>query len=178
MRQNIKWLGILFIVPALLIGCSNDDGADQQQDGAVQQNDGADNTTPDNDEGKDDATANNEGKNDTTTNEETVVDAPYDFIDLEIDVDIDGVESALEVEYEVERSKIDASYENKADNIDLEDEEAMAEIEPIFNTFTFDENSSKDEILEQILDGFSIEAYDKIEIEVTFKDQSKLKFER
>lgn len=160
MRNKLVWIGTLVLIITLLVGCSNDN---------LEESDDVDVNAPDNEKKADDT---------EEVNDDTVVDAPYSFTEIEVDVDMDGVNDALEVEYEVESHKVDASYKNKSEDVYLKDEEAMEHLEPILDSFTFDENSSEDEILEQILESFSIDAYDEIEIEITFKDNTKIEIER
>lgn len=168
MRHKLKWLSAFLIIATLLIGCSDNDDA---QD--------ADTANPPQE--TEDADTEKDSNNNTSKSEEkdtSVVEAPYSFIDFEVEVDIDGVSDAFEADYEAERTKVDASYEDKAEDIKLKDEEAMEKLEPILDGFTFDESSSEDEILNEILDGFSIDNYDKIEIDITFKDGTEIDFER
>lgn len=161
MRNKLAWIGSFILIIALLIGCSND---------SPEENEDVDVNAPDNEEKEDAAKE--------EVNDDDVVDAPYSFTEIEVEVDMNGVNDALDVEYEVERYKIDASYKDKSEDIHLKDEEAMERLEPILDSFTFDENSSEDEILEQVLEGFSIDDYDEIEIEIKFKDNTKLDIER
>lgn len=159
MRKQLIWVGSFLLFTTLLIGCSIYD--DEGNANPPEENG---DTNTDSEESRDDV--------------EEVVEAPYPFLEFEIEVDIDGVNDAFEAEYEVKRNTIDASYTDKSDDVDIKNEEAMEKLEPILDTFTFDENSSEDEIFEQVIEGFSIEDYDELEIEITFKDTTKIEIER
>ncbi len=157
MRNKLKWLGSFLLVALLLFGCS------------VYDDEGNANPPEENDNVEEDG---------SRENVEEIAEAPYPFLEFEVEVDIDGVNDAFEVEYEVKRNKTKASYDDKTEDVYLKDDEAMKKIEPIFDTFTFDEDSLEDDIYEQIIEGFSIDNYDEIEIEIRFKDMTEIEFER
>lgn len=157
MRNKLKWLGSFLLVTTLLIGCSMYD--DEGNANPPEENDHVD-------------------EDGSRENVEEIEEAPYPFLAFEVEVDIDGVNDAFEVEYEVKRNKTEASYDDKTEDVHLKDDEALDKLEPIFDTFTFDADSIEDEIYEQIIEGFSIDNYDEIEVEISFKDMTEIEFER
>ncbi|SEN20369.1 YusW-like protein [Mesobacillus persicus] len=90
----------------------------------------------------------------------------------------------LEVEYENHRS-FEIKYDNEIDGmeVELEDDrtnksqsgdEAFDQIEPIFQTFTFDSSTPKDEVIAEVLEAFDLDTnYQKFELDVDFSDGSE-----
>lgn len=164
MRNKLIWFGAFLLIATLFTGCTwyEDEG----------------NANPPEENENTETNKDADSSDELRENVDEIVDAPYSFLKIEVEVDIDGVDDALEMEYEVKRSKIKASYKDKSKKIDIKDEEAMNKLESILDGFTFDENSSEDEIIKDVIEGFSIDEYDEIEIEINFKDMTEIEIEQ
>ncbi|WP_058309133.1 YusW family protein [Gracilibacillus massiliensis] len=94
----------------------------------------------------------------------------YSFTKLELEADFEDINDTLEVEYENEQNdEMEASYKDKSQDIDLNGEVAMEELDRIFSSFTFDQNTTEDEVLKTITDAFNIpKDAQKLELEIQF----------
>lgn len=116
----------------------------------------------------------NEMNNKADTNEDE--EPPFTFTSFDLDVEYaENIE--FDVDYENERDGMDAEIKNDKDNSRLLGDEAFAELRPIFEQFTFDQNTAEDEVFAQVRDGFSIEDdFQSLELEITYLDGSKKEY--
>lgn len=147
---------------------------DDTEQGTVDDGTG-DNT---NDEATDDSMDDN--ADDTTgnaTNGNTTGEAKYGFTDFSLDVDMDGDDDAIDVDYEVEANSIEASYKDKEQGIDLAGDEALQELDGIFSAFEFDENTPRDEVLQEVREAFQVnEDAKNVELEITFSSGTEIEY--
>lgn len=157
---------IIFAVLCLLFmlaGCSGDaeDAANVQENGqAVEQEQTVD----------DDQT--NGQENETTPQESKTQEAesPYPFIKFELDVDYKN-DKDFDVEYDNEGNKLEAEIDDDLGNNHLFGEEALAQLKPIFEQFTFDKDTTDDAVISEVIEAFEIdEEFYKFELEVKFKN--------
>ncbi|WP_210468346.1 YusW family protein [Sporosarcina sp. 6E9] len=139
-----------------------------------------------------DATSGTEGTNGTdtntgaNTNKQTNADnseglAKMDELDyLEFNLDIEyGTQDEYDVE--LERNKdgtIEAEIEDSINGVRKEGTDAFNELYPLVKKLTIDQETSQADAIEQVLDVFNLKNdYTKFEVEITFKDGTKVEFE-
>lgn len=151
---------------------SNNDNADtgnQAQDEADNENDA--------DDESDDAA------NDTQADsDEEMIDKMKELDYAEIEVEIDyGKDNEYEAEIEQDKDKneIEAELEDEVkENIDIKGKEAFDKIYPNVKKLTIDQNTSKEDAIDQVLEAFDLDSnYEEFELEITFQDDTELEFE-
>ena len=134
-------------------------------------------------DGTDDNTSTNTNTN-TNTNETTGTEdelAKMDELDyMEFNLDIYyGTQDEYDVE--LERNKddtIEAEIEDSINGVKLKGTDAFNELYPMVKKLTIDQKTSKEDTIKEILDVFNMKNdYSKIEVEITFKDGTKIEFE-
>src|SRR5699024_2423083 len=133
------------ILSILLVACGdndevenppqNDTGDDQQQ--AEQNNSDTTNET------------------ETDTSADSASNTEYGFTNFDLEADYQETNDALDVNFENEKNdKIEASYEDKSNGIDLNGDEALEELDSIFSSFNFDENTPNEDVLNEVAEAF------------------------
>jgi hypothetical protein len=111
------------------------------------------------------------------TDEESIGGDTFGFTEFSVDVDYPDQDDAIDISYEEDRDNIEATYKNKLENQDLAGNDAMDEIEPVFQELDLSADMADEEAVEQVVGAFGIEAgYDTIEIEVRFSDGTDKEF--
>ncbi|SHF98422.1 YusW-like protein [Ornithinibacillus halophilus] len=160
-----------------LVACGDSDEVENPPENATnegqQETENNTNSTGDT-EGNDGNTNNTEITEDSTTN------SGYGFTNFELDADYDSIDDALDVDYENEKNdELEASYQDKAQDIDLKGDAAMEELDRIFSTFTFDENTSDDEVLNTVIEAFNLPVdAQEIELEIQFNSGTEKEYRR
>ncbi|WP_194287387.1 YusW family protein [Gracilibacillus oryzae] len=154
MRKRLLWLGSLIILSVLLVACGDNDEVENPPQNATndeQQQTNDNNTSPNED-----------------TNANT--DTGYGFTKFDLDADYTDTNDALEVDYDNEQDdNMEASYRDQSQDIDLAGDAAIEELDSIFTSFEFDENTSDEEVLNAVTEAFSIPSdAQNIELEIEF----------
>ena len=171
MMKKTKWLAVPLSM-LLLAACGNDNDKEDvtnAPENAPTEQDG--NTTGTNDNNGTN-TNNNTGNNETVSN----ANAAFDFTHFSVDADYSMTES-FEADYENEQSGVEASIEDDVKGERLYGDDAYARLEPILQGFTFDQSTSDDKVIAEVLKGFGLgEDYQDIEIEVRFADGTEKEY--
>lgn len=102
----------------------------------------------------------------------------FNFLEFSLDVDYSATES-YEVEYEDKKSGIEAKLQDDRKNERLQGDEAYTKLEPLFKQLNFDSTTPNDEVIDQVIKVFNIEAnYQSIEVDVEFVDGNEKEFTR
>ena len=126
-------------------------------------------------------TTNNDTKDDIKDsapgdNPADLVGETYGFTHFELEVDTADQEEAIDVNYEEAKDSTEAEYTNTAEKLDQTGDEAMAHLEPIFESLALNAKMTDEEIVEKIVKEFNIdEAYKEIEVDITWLDEEKRK---
>lgn len=107
-----------------------------------------------------------------TDNKQPVEDfSRINFTDFELDAEYPDMKS-YEVDYEYDRNNtMEAEIKDGVNDEEFNGDEALDKLLEAFKQFTFDEESSEDEVLIQVIQGLDLnEDYENIEVEVTFTD--------
>ncbi|WP_339228989.1 YusW family protein [Oceanobacillus sp. FSL K6-2867] len=123
-------------------------------------------------------TDNNDATNDRD-NVTTEMDADYPFTSFDLEADFEGTEDIVEVEYEQDTNETEASYRNETQGIQLRGDEAMQELDSIFSTFDFDENTPKEEVLSTVLEAFNIpNDAQNVELDIEYSGGTEVEYQQ
>lgn len=157
---------------------NNDDStnADKADEGTTNTED------QNNDNNTDDQNDNGEMNDDNTTDAATDDDIKkkmdeLDYTDFELEVDY-GKNKEFEAEIEQDGNGVEADLEDELNGVDVNGEEAFNKIYPNVKKLTIDRDTNKDDAIKDVLKAFDLDAdYTKLELELTFKDGTKVEFE-
>ncbi|MER2089037.1 MAG: YusW family protein [Sporosarcina sp.] len=99
----------------------------------------------------------------------------YGFSSFDLDIDVEG-KDAVEADYDVKKNA-DAEYVNKLKNVQLKDNKAMDEFNKMFVEIRITKDTPKQEVIDNILQWFGLDAYSKFDLEVEFDDGTFLDIE-
>lgn len=109
-----------------------------------------------------------------TSNEQvtkiTDANTDYPFTHFSLDAKYEN-DISYEVEYENERDMVTAEIEDEVNQVFLKGDEAYSQLSKQLEQLTISENTTDDEVLNQVIDVFKLdENYKHIEVEVRFND--------
>lgn len=171
-------IGLFILVAFFLAACGDNDEVENQQTntGETGQEEAAENNTDSGNNDEDTVNNNNNGGDNTTNSE---AEAPYVFHDFSFEANLDGTEDAIDVEYEYEPNETEASYKDQNSDINLSGDEAMQELDSIFSSFTFDESTDNEEVLNQVIEEFNIpENVQNLEVDIEFANGNEKEYVR
>ncbi len=173
-----KFLSVILCSSLLLAACGNgndnDNVSNPPEDAPVEDenNNGANNgntATEDNANNDNTATDNN------TTNENS---GSITFTSFDLDVDYDNFKS-FEVEYDNENDGMEAKIEDERNNQKLRGDEAFQELQNRFESFKFDQTTSNDEVIKEVLDSFELDDnYKKFDLEIQYSDGTEKEYQK
>ena len=101
-----------------------------------------------------------------------------DYQEFTLDIDY-GNEDEYDVE--LERNKddtIEAEIQDSINGVNKHGTEAFNELYPLVEKLTINQQTTKEEAIKEILDVFNLKNdYSKFDVEITFKDGTKIEFE-
>lgn len=162
MNKKIALYAAVPLLALSLAACNSEDES-KKEDTKTEQND----------------TTNNESSStDSTTTEEStsttdVTEQPYRELDLEVKYPTGD----YTLEYEKQSNGEVAEVEDERQNTKKTGDEALGELQPLMEKFTFDENTSDEEVKKQIMDHVKIDDdYTSIELNVTFNNGTEKEY--
>jgi hypothetical protein len=187
MKKILLFIAVLALsLVVVACGTNKNDNNQTQDKQTVEDNNNNDATSGT------DGNAGTEGTNGTdtntgaNTNETANADnseglAKMDELDyLEFNLDIEyGTQDEFDVE--LERNKdgtIEAEIEDSINGVRKEGTDAFNELYPLVKKLTIDKETSQADAIEQVLEVFNLKNdYTKFEVEITFKDGTRIEFE-
>lgn len=159
-KKGILWAGISLILSIVLVACGDNDEVENPPENAA--------------EGNQQQTEENNTANESTDN------TGYKFTHFDLDADYQDNNDALDVDYENETNdQMEASYLDQSQDIDLNGDAAMEELDSMFSSFNFDENTPDEEVLNAVSEAFSIpEDAQNIELEIQFSGGAEKEYRR
>ncbi|CAM5194660.1 YusW-like protein OS=Ureibacillus acetophenoni OX=614649 GN=SAMN05877842_11635 PE=4 SV=1 [Ureibacillus acetophenoni] len=158
----MKNLTLLLGTPVLalfLLGCNDEDKVTNVPDNAPVEGT-ATNTQTDT----------NDTTTDTQTDDTQTGGATFNFTHFDLDVEY-GNNQEYDVDYENETDGMEAEIKDDIGNKVLSGDEAFEVLSPIFEKFTFDQNTANDVVISEVLNAFNLdENYQSLELEVKFTD--------
>ena len=166
----MKTLRVLIICSSLLLlaACGNDDDKDKvtnpPNNAPAENNNGTDAT---------DTTDTNDSTDQSNQNQTNI---PFTSFDL--DVDYANFKS-FEVEYENESDGMEAKLEDELNTRKIRGDEAFAEMQSRFQQFKFDQNTSVDEVIDEVLKSFNLKSdFKKFDLEIKFADGTEKEYQK
>ncbi|WP_172370916.1 YusW family protein [Sporosarcina jiandibaonis] len=100
-----------------------------------------------------------------------------DYLEFNLDIEY-GTQDEYDVE--LERNKdgtIEAEIEDSINGVRKEGTDAFNELYPLVKKLTIDQQTSKEDAITEVLDVFNLKNdYTKFEVDITFKDGTKIEF--
>ena len=161
----IKSFLMIPLLVGVLYGCNDDNDIDQDE--VVT--------------GNNETTQTENTANDTT--EQTTTDTgntEYNFTHFDLDVDYPN-DISYDVEYTVNQDVVTAEVDDEINKVELKGDAAYDQLAPQLAKLTFDENSSDEDVLNEVLTAFNLaKDYQDIELEVKFNngDVKRYKFKK
>jgi hypothetical protein len=108
--------------------------------------------------------------------EEGIGATGHNFTRFDLEVEYDN-DVKYEAEYEAEGNG-EAEIEDDLNEVSLKGDDAYNELAPLMEQLQFDSNTEDQEVMTQVLEVFELQNdYKEIELEVTFTDGTKKKYE-
>lgn len=149
----------IILTTGIVAGCGTDNNLSAPPEDAPAQNDGT--GTEQTDQG-------------AQTEEQEATGHSFTKFDLEVEYDKDV---KYEADFEAEGNG-EAEIEDDLNEVSLKGDEAYTELSPLLEQLNFDSNSDDQEVMTQVLEVFGLQDdYKEFELEVTFEDGTKKKYE-
>lgn len=177
---------VMLVLSLVMAACgeNNDLGnLDNNNDVVTPNNDVQENNTgtPNND----DSMTNNDGVDDTNQTE-TPVDNTDDqvgkmesleYIHFELDVKYNN-DQDYEADLELENNRVEAKVEDDLNGVEIGGDGAFDLIYPLVEQLTIDQNTSKEDVISQVLDVFDLPTdYEEFDLEIKFKDGTEIEYD-
>ena len=118
----------------------------------------------------DDAPTEQETNSSDTIKDNNSADAPFMFTHFNLSVDYAGNKS-YDIDYENESTGAEAKIEDDFNNKVVQGNEAVDELVPIFEKFSFDAATDNDKIIDEVLNALNLSTdYQEFDLEVRFVD--------
>ncbi|MFB1080461.1 YusW family protein [Jeotgalibacillus sp. JSM ZJ347] len=106
-------------------------------------------------------------------------DTGIPFLSFEMDAEYEGNDNDFEISYDSENSEVEAVYENERDMMTMSGDDAYQEIQPVLSEFDFTIDTSDDEVIDSVIEGFEVEEeFQSIEIEIKYSDGTEKEYKR
>ena len=100
-----------------------------------------------------------------------------EYVDFELDVKYNN-DQDYEADLELENNRVEAKLEDDLNGIEIEGDGAFDELFPLIEQLTIDQNTSKEDVISQVLEVFDLPTdYNEFELEITFKDGTKKEYD-
>lgn|SRR5699024_743328 len=171
MKNKLRWVGPMIVMMLIVAACgNNDEVTNPPENSTAEQQQQETQTNDDSQDG--DATPNDE------TNTDSRAEAPYAFIEFDLEVDLDDKKDAIEVEYEYETNETEASYDDYEQDIHLSGKEAIEKLDEIFSSFTFTEDTANEEVLNTVIEAFDIPEDATIDLDIEFPNGTEKEYKQ
>ncbi|MGY0694366.1 YusW family protein [Virgibacillus sp. FSP13] len=140
-----------------------------------------DSNAPNDDSANSDAQDQNNNANNNDENKTDMAEmmGELDYADFELEASYSNdKEYEVEIEREYNTEFADAKIEDSVNDVYKKGEEAFHDLYPKVKKLSITQDTKKAEIIDQILKAFDLpNDYTKFEVEITFKDKTKLEYE-
>ncbi|SOB98650.1 YusW-like protein [Ureibacillus xyleni] len=155
--HSIKSFLIVPLLLGVLFGCNDDNDVDQDEV-----------VTDTNKTGQTENTQNVTAGQ--TTNDQNTENTQYNFTHFDLDVDYAN-DFSYDVEYNNNQDVATAEIDDEINKVELKGDDANNQLAPQLKKLTFDENSTDEEVVNEVLSAFELEDnYQNIELEVKFNN--------
>lgn len=157
----------------LLVGCGDNDEANNVPDNAPVEEEGTNNNNNNNS-----ATNNTNDNNNNNNNNAGNTADTYNFTHFGLEVDYPN-NKKYEVEYENESTGAEASIDDEVNNNRVQGNDAIDQLLPLFESLKFDSTTAEEDVLNQVIETFNINNdYTEIELDVEFADGTKKEYRK
>ena len=174
----------ILVLSIIIAACGQSNDPGNLDNNNVPTNDGEQNDnigTPNNDNNA----TNNDVTDDTNQIEEPVDNSDdqvkkmesLEYIDFELEVKYNG-DQEYEADLELENGRVEAKIEDDLNGIEIAGDAAFDEIYPLVEQLTIDQDTSKEDVITQVLDIFDLPTdYVEFDLEIKFKDGTKKEYD-
>ena len=169
----LKGILILPLLLGVLYACNDDTEVDKDE--LVTGNNNNVNETTDNTTNENGTTGTNDnGAENQQTGNQVSVNYPFTYFELDVEYANDV---SYDVEYANDGTNISAELEDDFNRVQSEGDPAFNSISPYLEKLTFDENSSDEEVRDEVLKTFELENnYTSFDLEVKFESGKVKKY--
>jgi hypothetical protein len=167
----------MFLISITVVACGQNDN-----NGSTNQDNGTQNNAVD--QNQDQNTTDNNVADDTSQTDDSTDDKVQkmenlEYIDFELDVKYkDDQDYEADLDLEFENNSVSAKLEDDLNGVKIAGDGAFDEIYPLVEQLTIDQNTSKEDVIQQVLDVFDLPTdYDEFELEIKFKDGTKKEYD-
>jgi hypothetical protein len=101
----------------------------------------------------------------------------FDYFEMNVEYP-DMTETAYQVEYEKENDGLEASIDDNINGQEKDGGQAFETLYPIFSEMEFDENTSKEDLVSQIVSQFNLrEDFEWMEVDIDLSNGKSIEFE-
>jgi len=172
--------GAVLFLSIVLMACGTDNTSEtDNQDVNLTEN--TEEILDDAEQNKDETKEDSSNGTKDNTEDQAAAETPYGFLEFNLEANLEGYndDEALDVEYEYETDEIEASYHDRLNDINLSGEDALTELDRVFSSFSFDENTPEDDILDEVLEEFNVlDEASEVELEIEFENGTELEYNR
>ncbi|WP_421380377.1 YusW family protein [Bacillus salacetis] len=101
----------------------------------------------------------------------------FDYFEMNVEYP-DMIETAYQVEYEKENDGLEASIDDNLNGQEKDGAQAFETLYPIFSELDFDENTSQEDLVSQIVSQFNLrEDFEWMEVDIDLSNGETIEFE-
>src|SRR5699024_486694 len=160
MKNKLRWVGPMIVRRLIVAACGNNDAVTNPPENSTAEQ------------------QQQETQKTDETNTESTAEAPYAFIEIELEVDFDDTKDAIEVEYEYDTNETEASYDDYEQDIHLSGKEAIEKLDEIFSSFTVTEDTANEEVLNTVIEAFDIPEDATIDLDIEFPNGTEKEYKQ
>lgn len=177
--KRILLLIAMFVLALMVTACGDQNDNDNnasQDDGTTNEDNNQNDTDVDNQDNNDGTDGDTTTKNNDTSGDMNSKMEELDYTDFELEVGY-GKNKEYEAEIDLDNGNIKADLEDEINGEDLNGEEAFNKIYPNVEKLTIDQKTAKEDAIKETLKAFNLDDnYVKFNMELTFKDGTKIEF--
>ncbi|RUL51740.1 YusW family protein [Lysinibacillus antri] len=114
---------------------------------------------------------------DTTNDDQENAETSYNFTHFDLDVDYAN-DVSYDVEYTMNQNGTTAEIDDDANKVELKGDEANNQLAGYFESLTFNETSSDEDVVNQVITAFKLdENYQNLKLEVKFNNGDVKRYE-
>lgn len=181
MMKKFMMILSLTAISLFVVACGGTSNTDDNPDNLNNVTEDGQNNNQEKDNGTNndttDDTTNNDASDTANSDDEVAQMEKLDYIDFELEVAY-----AKDQEYEVEleltpENNVKAKIEDELNGVKKKGSEAFDELYPLVEKLTIAQDTTKEDAIQEVISVFGLdEAYQKLDVELKFKDGTKLEF--
>lgn len=171
MKRILLLMGMLMLSLTLVACGQNNDNNTNKDNGSVT------NPAGDNNNNTTNQTDNGNTNNATSQDDMKKKMDELDYTKFELDIDYNNNKD-YDAEIEIDNNGVESELEDDLKGENIQGEEAFNKIYPNVKKLKIDQTTPKEEVIKEIINAFDLpEDYIKFEIDIKFKDGTKIEYE-